>query len=88
MEKIPFKTDVVDGEEIIMHLGSVNPHKIGFNRKTREITVYYNRDFYVREDIDQDHWRKIKNLVELHGGEWQNKEKGIKFLIGKKKVTQ
>ena len=86
MAKIPFKTKYVDLDENVMDIRGLNASEIRFNRKTREISIVIS-DTYIREDLDQCSWQEIKKLVEHYGGRWQSSEKGIKFLIGKKKVA-
>lgn len=36
------------------------------------------------DTLEDMHWRHLKALVESYGGEWNNKEKALEFLRGKK----
>lgn len=82
--KIPFKTNINDGDESVMVLGDINPNEIRFHRITKEITLVCC-DTYTLEDLDGISWQAIKELVEKHKGTWKSKRSGIKFLIGKEK---
>ncbi|GAF77391.1 unnamed protein product [marine sediment metagenome] len=43
MEKISFKTDIVDGDECVMSTKKIDIREIRFNIKSREISIYYEK---------------------------------------------
>ena len=49
--RIPFKTNLSNGNESIMNVGEIKPDKIIFNRITKEITLEC-LDIYTIEDFD------------------------------------
>ena len=77
MNRVPFRTDFMDGDEAVMIVDATV--QIRFNHKTREIVVEYESPFVL--NYDDMHWRKIKELVLAAGGKWVNKKEGIKFLL-------
>lgn len=38
------------------------------------------------EDLESMHWKQVQKLVEVNGGEWVNKPRGIEFL--KQKIAE
>lgn len=82
--KIPFKTNINDGNENVMLLGEINPSEIRFNRITKEISLVCY-DTYTLEDLDGISWQAVRELVLKNNGKWTTKASGIKYLIGKEK---
>ncbi|MCP3924485.1 MAG: hypothetical protein GY714_18080 [Desulfobacterales bacterium] len=81
---IPFKTNLVDGDENVMDLTGLNPSEIRFNYKSRSISIVC-KDEYTLEDLDGLSWQEIKKLVIENEGTWDNKASGIEYLIGRSK---
>jgi hypothetical protein len=80
LKKIPFKTNIVSGKELVMVVGDVDIRQIRFNVASREIYLYCQKEPKYDNNLDTYHWSKIKKLVEENNGTWENKEKGIDFL--------
>ena len=81
--KKPFKTSYVDGDENVMVVDE-QIKEIRFNIKSRELSVVVD-DTYTEEDLDGLSWQEIKKMVVDAGGKWDNKAKGVKYMIGRSK---
>ena len=97
MGRLHFVSETTEGVESIMSLKGLNATEVRFNNNSREIFIIIKPPevtpepkveavmepgvTYVREELDDLHWSKVKKLVIHARGEWSTKEAGIKFLL-------
>lgn len=82
MERIPFETQALEGDEGIMFVQDLDVAEIRFKHSTKEIFVIYEKELgYNEEDLSAMNWRRVKELVLEEGGVWTSKKEGTEFLL-------
>ena len=82
MERIPFETQALEGDEGIMFVKDLDVAAIRFKHSTKEIFVIYEKELgYSEDDLKAMNWRRVKELVNENDGKWTTKVKGIEFLL-------
>lgn len=65
-------------DEIIVQDDSVPPPIACYEQETLPASNHHDE-----RNLEDMHWRHLKPLVEIYGGEWTNKQDAIKFIKGK-----
>ena len=75
-------------DAFVNHMGTAKYKEIGPS-VTNEVKEIKNQesnpvtyDNFESDDLESEHWQKIRKMVLAKGGKWVNRDEGIKFLRG------